>query len=226
GGGGGFGGFTGGTRVDPGEYTVKVAVGKNEQTKKVVVEEDPRITISASDRGARRQALNQLSQMATTGVAARRSITGLRTSLNTAIENWKKPGAAKPPDNVQKSAEDLLKRVDETCRKLATPAQCGDRSQSLGSAGPPLVYVPPAVTQRVTQLLGGIENYAGAPTQWQLDQIKVLQPMLTEANAAARKLASEDLAALNKMMSEAGVPYIAAPGRASAVVPPAGEEEP
>src|SRR5213080_3564225 len=85
---------------------------------------------------------------------------------------------------------------------------------------------PPAVTVRVTQLLGGIENYAGAPTQWQLDQIKLLQPMLTDANAAARKLATEDLAALNKMMSEAGVPYISAPGRASAVVPPAGEDQP
>ena len=188
------------------------------------MEEDPRITISASDRAARRQALNQLSQMATTAVAARRSITGVRTALNTAIENWKKPGAAKPPENVQKSAEDLLKRVDETCRKLATPAQCGDRAQGLGAAGPPLVYIPPPITQRVTQLLGGIENYAAAPTQWQLDQIKLLQPMLTEANAAARKLATEDLAALNKMMSDAGVPYISAPGRASAAVPPAGEE--
>ncbi len=184
----------------------------------------PRITINASDRAARRQALNQLSQMTTTAVAARRSITGVRTSLNTAIENWKKPGAAKPPENVQKSAEDLLKRVDETCRKLGTPTQCGDRAQGLGSAGPPLVYIPPPITQRVTQLLGGIENYAGAPTQWQLDQIKLLQPMLTEAGAAARKLATEDLAALNKMMSEAGVPYISAPGRASAAVPPAGEE--
>jgi hypothetical protein len=84
--------------------------------------------------------------------------------------------------------------------------------------------VPPPITQRVTQLLGGIENYAAAPTQWQLAQITLLQPMLTEANAAARKLATEDLAALNKMMSEAGVPYIAAPGRASGAVPPAGEE--
>ena len=209
-GGGGFGGFSGGMRVDPGEYSVKVAVGKNEQTKKVVVEEDPRITVSAADRAARRQALNQLGQMAVTAVTARRSITGLRTSLNTTIENWKKTGAAKPSDAIQKAAADLLTKVDDTCKKLGTPAQCGDRAP-LGTAGPPLVYVPPAVTVRVTQLLGGIENYAAAPTQWQLDQIKVLQPMLSDATAAARKLAQEDLAALNKMMADAGVPYIAIP---------------
>ena len=224
GGGGGFGGFTGGMRVDPGEYTVKVAVGDKEQTKKVVVEEDPRITISAADRAARRQALTQLGQMATTAVATRRSITGLRTALNTQIENWKKPGTPKPSDAIQKAASDLLAKVDDTCKKFGTPAQCGDRAQALGSAGPPLVYVPPPITQRVTQLLGGIENYAAAPTQWQLDQIKLLQGMLTEANAAARKLTTEDLAALNKMMNDAGVPHIAIPRGGGATASPGMED--
>ena len=53
----------------------------------------------------------------------------------------------------------------------------------------------------------------------------MLQPMLTETSAAARKLAQEDLPALNKMIMDAGVPYIAIPrGGASAGVPPAGEE--
>ncbi|HMC21014.1 MAG TPA: hypothetical protein VKL19_04155 [Thermoanaerobaculia bacterium] len=216
--GGGFGGFTGGLRVDPGTYTVKVSSGKNEQTKTVVVEDDPRIVISAEDRAVRRQALTQLGQMATTAVTARRSITGMRTSLNTAIEGWKKTGATKPPDNIQKTAEDLLKRTDETCRKFGTPVQCGEKVP-LGGAGPPLVYTPPAITVRITQLLGGVENYAAAPTAWQLDQIKVLQTMLTTASAESRKLTQEDLPALNKMMNEAGVPHIAIPRGGSAATP-------
>src|SRR5207244_3639384 len=93
GGGGGGGGFGGQTapRVEPGEYTVKVTVGKNEQTKKVVVVEDPRIMISAEERAARRQSITQLSQMAGMASATQRSLTGLRTALNTEIENWKKP---------------------------------------------------------------------------------------------------------------------------------------
>ncbi|PYQ49857.1 MAG: hypothetical protein DMF59_12360, partial [Acidobacteria bacterium] len=126
---------------------------------------------------------------------------------------------------IQKAASDLLTKVEDTCKKLGTPAQCGDRGPGLGAAGPPLIFIPPAVTVRITQLLGGIENYAAAPTQWQLDQIKVLQPMLTEASAAARKLAQEDLVALNKMITEAGVPYIAIPrGGAASGQPPGGEE--
>jgi photosystem II stability/assembly factor-like uncharacterized protein len=210
--GGGFGGGAASLRVEPGEYTAKITIGKTEQSTKIVVEEDPRITISAEDRTARRQALTQLSQMASTALLAQRSMTGLHTSLNTYIEGWKRPGATKPPENVEKAAEDLLKKTEETCRKFANPVQCGERGPGQGTAGPPLVYTPPAITQRVGQLLGGVESYTAAPTAWQLDQIKLLQGMLSDANAAARKLTQEDLVALNKMMNDAGVPHIVVPG--------------
>ncbi|MEA2327014.1 MAG: hypothetical protein QOE68_1973, partial [Thermoanaerobaculia bacterium] len=202
--GGGFGGFQGAMRVEPGEYTVKVASGKLEQSTKVVVEEDPRIEIGPEDRAARRQALNQLGQMATSGAAARRSITG----LHTALKDYKK---TKLPENIQKAADDLLKKVDTTCLKLGTPVQCGQPSPGLGWAGPPVVYTPPPVTQRITQLLGGIENYAAAPTAWQIDQIKVLQGLLKDAAAEAQTITKTDLEALNKMMRDANVPYVAVP---------------
>ena len=111
GGGGGGGGFFGGQaapRVEPGEYTVKVTVGKNEQTKKVVVEEDPRITMSDADRAARRSTIEQLSRMAGQASASQRSLTGLHTALNTEIENWKKPGTAKPPEKIQKPSIETM----------------------------------------------------------------------------------------------------------------------
>jgi photosystem II stability/assembly factor-like uncharacterized protein len=211
-GGGGFGGNMNlGLRVEPGQYTIKVVVGKNEQSKKIVVEEDPRIQLSAEDRAARRKALDQLAPMVTNATASQRSMTGMRTALNTYIESWKKPGAVKPPEPVQKSAQELLKKTEETCRKLATPAQCGERAAALGGAGPAFVYTPPPTTQRITQLLNGIENFAAPPTAWQLEQIKLLQGMLTEDAAAARKLSQEDLPALNKLMNESGVPHITIP---------------
>ncbi|HEX7681532.1 MAG TPA: hypothetical protein VF713_25625, partial [Thermoanaerobaculia bacterium] len=203
GGGGGFGGFQGSPRVEPGEYTVKVAVGKNEKTTKVVVDEDPRIEISPEDRAARRKALNQIAQMARQGAAIRRSITG----LHTALKDYKK---TKLPENVQKALDDLTKKVDDTCLKVATLVQCG-QSGPLGSAGPPVVYTPPPVTQRITQLLGAIENYAAAPTAYQLDQINVLRGLLTESAAAVQTITKTDLEALNKMMRDANVPYISIP---------------
>ncbi len=204
GGGGGFGGFQGSLRVEPGEYTVKVAAGKLEQSTKVTVSDDPRIEIADADRAARRQALTQLGRMAQSAAAARRSITG----LHTALKDYKK---TKLPETIQKAADNLLKKVDETCLRLGTPVQCGQPAPGLGWAGPPVVYTAPTVTQRITQLLGGIENYSAAPTPWQLDQIKVLQGMLSEATAAAQTLTKTDLEALNKMMRDANVAYIAIP---------------
>jgi photosystem II stability/assembly factor-like uncharacterized protein len=213
GGGGGFGFGGGALRVEPGEYTVKVSVGKQEQSKKVIVEEDPRITISAEDRLARRRALDQLAQLAGPAVFAQRSVTGLRTSLNNAIEAWKRPGQARAPENVQKAAQELLSKVDAVCKLLATPAQCGERSTTgLGAAGPPLVFTEPPATQRVTQLLGAIESYTAAPTAWQLEQIKLLEGRVNDAVSRARRLTQEDLPAFNKLMNEAGVPHINVPG--------------
>ena len=108
-----------------------------------------------------------------------------------------------------------MKKADDACKKFATPNQCGERAAGLGSAGPPLVFTPPPITQRITQLLTGLDSYAAAPTAWQLDQMKLLQTMLTENAAAARKLTQDELAALNKSMNEAGVAHIViAPQRA------------
>src|SRR4029077_3331173 len=45
-----------GPLAEPGEYTIKVKVGAKEQSQKLMVEEDPRITLSAEDRAARREA--------------------------------------------------------------------------------------------------------------------------------------------------------------------------
>jgi len=205
-GGGGFG-FGAGSRVEPGEYTVKVSAGKLEQSKKVLVEEDPRIAITPQDRLTRRQALDRIAQALTQAITAQRSITGLRTSLSSAMEGWRGP-AARPPENIRKAAEDLLTRVDAACRRFASATQCGERAASQGSAGPPLVATRPSITSRLGSLMSGIENFMAAPTAWQLDQIGILEGHLKEAEPDVRKLVQEDLPALNKMMNEAGMPHV------------------
>jgi photosystem II stability/assembly factor-like uncharacterized protein len=227
GGGGGFGGGGGALRVEPGEYTVKLAIGNNTLTKKVVVEEDPRINISAEDRAARRQALDQLTQMATTAVTAQRSITGLQTSLNTFIEGYKRPGAPKPPENIQKAAEELLKKVQETCKKFASAAQCGERpTTALGAAGPSLAYTPPPIPNRITQILGALEGFTAAPTTWQLNEMKLLQTRLAETTPAVRALVQDELPKLNQLMRDAAMPYITVPGLGRPAMSTAGGEIP
>ena len=61
-------GFASGSRVEPGEYIVKVAVGKLEQSKTVLVEEDPRIVITPQDRLTRRQLIDRITQLLTPAI--------------------------------------------------------------------------------------------------------------------------------------------------------------
>jgi hypothetical protein len=205
GGGGGPFGFGGnrGPLVDPGEYDVAIAAAGKNETKTVAVEEDPRITLSAADRAKRRQALTKLYGMAREAETGRRRIVAMRTSLTTLTDSWKRPGATQPSDSVKKAAEDLLVRVKEVAGLFEV-----DRQGGLGFAGPPLTYTPPPVNQKIGRLMGAIDGYAAAPTERQFTDIDQASAELGPALASVNKLANEEVPRLNKMMADAGVPYV------------------
>jgi photosystem II stability/assembly factor-like uncharacterized protein len=208
GGGGGFGMFgAGGARVDPGEYTVKVSVGSREGTTTVKVQEDPRVTISDADRAAKRAALDKLGPKLRAVVLAQRTIQPMRTAVNNQLEGWKRPNATKPPENVLKAAEALLANIDAAYPNFGTPPS---EQAGLGDAGPPLVERPTPYPQRMTQLYAAIANQSAAPTAWQTQQVELLTGRADEVAGSVTKL-SEELAALNKLMNEAGVPHITVP---------------
>lgn len=208
GGGGGFGGNRPGFRVDPGNYTVKVKLGEKEVSKSLTLGEDPRVNMTADDRAKRREALRQITPALIQATTAAATITTVRATLNTTIEGWKRPGAPSVPDNVRKAAEDLLKRIDDVYPTWGTPPS---EQATLGNAGPPEVERPPALPQRVQQLVFGIEGYSAAPTENDMAQIQNLTQRVKEASEVVRKFATDDLPALNKMMAAAGIPYINLP---------------
>jgi hypothetical protein len=211
GGGGGFGFFGGGgagPRVDPGDYTVKVAAAGQEATQTVTVQEDPRVTMTAADRAARRQALDKLMPLAGPVITAQRTIVAMRASLVAEMDAWRRPGAAQVPENVRKAAEALLAKIDDVYPNFATlPSE----QAGLGDAGPPLVERAPAVSMRLLQLYGSIANTSLPPTSTQLRDIDTLSARANDLVARVRTLVDTDLAALNKLMNEAGVPHIARP---------------
>jgi photosystem II stability/assembly factor-like uncharacterized protein len=198
----GFGTGPRGPMVEPGTYTVKIAAGKNEDSKTVQVVEDPRVSMSLADRDARHAAIMRLYEFAKTAESGRKTLAGLKTSLAAALESWKKSGAPKIPDNIQKAAESLSKHVDELHEKYVEP------ERPLGDAGPALVWAPPVFPQRVGRLMGAIEGYSAAPTPQQTEELAAISKRLGAADAAVKKLVDEDLASLNKMMNDAGIPHI------------------
>jgi hypothetical protein len=123
----------------------------------------------------------------------------LRTAITDLRDAWKRPGAPRIPDNVQKALDELDNKMSAIEK---TPAGRG------GGGGE---YVPPPVSQRISTLLNSIDGYAFAPTAEQLAEIPRLRVAMTDVNAKIKPLIEVDLPNLNKLMSDAGVPYISLP---------------
>src|SRR5208283_4027218 len=180
----------------------KITAGKNEATQTVQVSDDPRITVSPEARAARHDAIMKLYGLARSADRDRRTITSLKTNLTAAMEAWKKPGAPKIPEEIQKAAEALAKLVGEMNGSYVAP------EQPMGNAGPPLVYTPPPLPQRVGRLMGAIEGYTAAPTSQQAEELDTVTTLVANGHDGVKKIVDEQLPALNKMMNEAGIPYI------------------
>ena len=195
-----------GPLAEPGEYTVKVKAGTKEQAQKLTVEDDPRIVLSAADRAARREALEQLYAMAKSTDKDRRAIEGLQTALKNIREQWKKdadkPTAPKIPDDIQKAVEELQKKVDALAPRFFR------EREGLGNAGPPFEWKPDPLPQQAQGLLRDLDGFAAAPGGQQKEKLAELTPLVAQASAEARKIIDEDLPALNKKMNDAGIPHI------------------
>jgi photosystem II stability/assembly factor-like uncharacterized protein len=197
-----------GPLVEPGEYTVKIRAGSKEQSQKVVVEDDPRIVLSATDRAARHETISQLYAMTKSTDKLRRNLEGLQTNLKTTREQWKqeagKPDATKIPEDVLKAAEDLQKKVDALAPKFFR------EREGLGNAGPPLEWKPDPLPLQVQELLRDLDGFAAVPGGQQRDRVAELTPLVADAVSQAQQVLDVDLAALNKKMNEAGIPHIVA----------------
>jgi photosystem II stability/assembly factor-like uncharacterized protein len=202
----GFGFGPRGPLVEPGEYTIKIKAGDKEATQNVTVEEDTRITISAADRAARREAINQLYAMVKSTDKDRSTISGIQTALKAALEEWKKDsgkaGATKIPNEIVKAAEELLKKVDGVAEKYIRARE------GLGNAGPPFEWKPDPLPNQAQDLLSDLDGFTAAPSGQQKEKLAELTPLVSDASAQVKKIADEDLPALNKKMNDAGIPHI------------------
>ncbi len=192
--------------VEPGKYTIKIKAGSREGTQEVVVEDDPRLQISPADRAARSEAIQELYGMAKTADKDRKTIEGIKDGLKAAREQWKKDAdkadAPKIPADIQKAAEELQKNVDAVAEKYAR------EQQGLGNAGPPFEWKPEPLPQQVQGLLRELDGFWEAPGGQQKEKLAELTPLVNDASAKVKKIAEEDLPALNKKMNDAGIPHI------------------
>jgi len=191
-----------GARVLPGDYDVKVSVGDKSATTSVKVEEDPRIQVSAADRKAQFDTQMEVARLMASADAGQKYLARLRTALKTNLEEFKKMKDPKAPEGIVKAAEALSKDADAVYEKFAA-----DRTGPLGNAGPPLTYEPPRIPQRLQRLFSSLESVTEAPSARDREDLDVAAKLLNEANELIKKV-KENLASLNKMINEAGLPYV------------------
>ena len=192
--------------VEPGEYTIKIKAGDKEALQKVTVEDDTRVTLSAADRAARLEAISHVYAMSKTMDKDRKTIQGVQTALKTAKESWKKDGGkigeTKIPEEVLTATDELQKKVDAVAEKFVR------EEGGLGNAGPPFEWKPEPLPNQVQGLLSELDDVSTAPSSSQQDWITELAPLVSDASAQVKKIAEQDLPALNKKMNEAGLPHI------------------
>ncbi len=198
----GFFGRLRGPLVDPGTYTVKVTVGDKTQSKKVTVEEDPRIQISDAERAVRRRALDRVMSVAVKTMEAQRKIVGLKNALDSAIAQWRGPAGRQIPQAIRDAAQELSKKVDEVHANFVPPRL------PPGWAGPPLERRRPTIPQRMGRLYNSLDDYTAAPTRTQMDELAALEKLIGDVGPQVDRLVNEDLPALNKQMNEANIPHI------------------
>jgi hypothetical protein len=76
----------------------------------------------------------------------------------------------------------------------------------------------------VQELLGDLDGFAAAPGRQQKEKLAELTLLVDDASAEVKKLAEEDLAAMNKKMNDAGIPHIV-PAATEPRGTPGGDEE-
>jgi hypothetical protein len=178
--------------------------GKTE-TKTVLVEDDPRLTVSPDDRSKRRTAITKLYTMTRQAEEGRRKIVAMNTAVTALTDNWKRQPAAPPvPDSVKKAADDTLAKIKAVLATFENPA--GGGRGAGGGAGAPPPYTPPPVNQKINRLMGAIDNFSGPPTSRQLADVEECAVQLQKGLDELAKLDGE-VPRLNKLIQDAGVPY-------------------
>jgi hypothetical protein len=179
--------------VSPGTYTAKVTVGSASATKPIVVEEDPRIKVGASERKEWEQAARQGARLWGRADAANRSVTALKKQLADVQDSQKSA-----PDDVKAALKALADTVDGLARQL-------NRQEPLGFAGAPLAEDPDPLMPRARGLYLAISGVTAAPTAQQRESLGRVQKQVDEAVAAVNAVIENSVPEMNRMLGERGV---------------------
>jgi len=182
-----------GPLVTPGTYTVKVALGAASATSALVVEEDPRIKIGASERREWEITSREAAKVFTRADGANRAVTALKKQLADAQDSLKTA-----PEEVKTAITGLTDSVNGLARRL-------NRQEPLGFAGAPLAEDPDPLLPRARSLYFAIGGITAAPTPSQREALARVQKQVDEVVGQVNELVETKVPEANRMLMEKGI---------------------
>jgi photosystem II stability/assembly factor-like uncharacterized protein len=214
---GGFGNFTPrGTRVLPGTYTVRLTVGSTKQVQNIVVEDDPRITLSDRDRKANYDEAMRLSELYATADTTRRSLARLRSQLTET--------QSKATGETKAQVDALLTQITALEQEIAPiPRRQAGQNSAAGQGGqsgqggqqggqeedapaPPVITNPLAL--RIARLLSGMDSFTEPLSKANRTESKAIETDVKRIIRLTNEINEKQLPALNKKLLENSVPAI------------------
>jgi hypothetical protein len=185
-----------GPLVPPGTYSVTLSLGSWSATKPVVVEEDPRLRVTETERQAWYEAARAAARLWGRADAASKAVEALKKQLTELQETLKKD--TKTPEAVSSAVGTLTGTVEPLAARLK-------RQAPLGFAGAPLADEPEPLLDRSRGLYLTFSAMTAAPTPQHRTSLARATHQLDEVVAAVNTIVATDVPSLNRLMLESGI---------------------
>ena len=188
---------TGGYRVLPGTYTVRLTVGDDVQEQEVEVLKDPRLSdVTLADLEAQHELIRQI--VATLEKTHRniRALRSVRAQLRSLSDRTERAGFA---GDWQQQADDLIRRLN---------AAEEDLIQTRAGTNQDLLNHPPRLDDQLAYLYTHVAHAYGRPTAGSYDRHDDLRQQLDPYLAELEALYANELQAFNTALQSAGVPSV------------------
>jgi photosystem II stability/assembly factor-like uncharacterized protein len=183
--------------VPPGTYTITVSVGSAADSKPVVVQEDPRVQISDADRRAWYEAARKGAKLWSRADAVNRAAALLKKQLGE-LQQAAAKRDPKPPEAVTSAVQAAVGKADALALRMS-------RQEPLGFAGAPLEDDPDPLLARARSVYLAVGSLSAAPTTQQQQSLDEVARQVEEAAKEANVLVSQDVPALNRLLSDNGM---------------------
>jgi len=203
-----------GPRVLPGTYTARLVLdGKTVGSQSLEVSVDPTLELAPGALEAQRAAAASLNDAVSAVNQALKDLDALAAQLDDRRATAKQLNDGTVPDSLAKVLGDATKRVKELIGRLATDDTRPDWAQA------------PRVGERLSELFSSVDSAFAAPTPAQQAEAEKLTHQADAAVADVDRFLTDDLAALNSRLSEAGAAPLTAPstGRTTDRATPGGD---